>query len=109
MWHRIADFGNLACWVDGVTDCELDGEGTGAIRTVGLGKHSVRERLEAIDPDSHVLWYRVLEPHGMPARSVVSEMRLTSLGPDRTQIAWVSRAEELSVPAEIFGPRIGAF
>jgi hypothetical protein len=51
VWHRIADFGNVACWVDGVTDCELDGEGTGAIRTVGLGKHSVRERLEAIDPE----------------------------------------------------------
>src|SRR5580704_8279764 len=79
VWSAVAAFGRIDRWAEGVSGCVADGEGLGAIRTVSLAGREVRERLEAIDPIARRLCYQVLPPHGLPARNVRSEIRLTPL------------------------------
>jgi hypothetical protein len=109
VWPLIADFGGLAAWAAGVTGCTLDGEGPGAVRTVALGDRVARERLEAIDPVRHWLRYHILPPHAMPADDVYSDISLTAIGKDRTEIRWSSEASGFAVPPEQIGARIEGF
>lgn len=109
VWAPIARFGGLEHWAAGVSVCELEGKGVGAVRTVHLGDRSARERLEAIDPVMHRLRYHILPPHAMPAEDVYSEIILTAIGKDRTEIVWRSEAAGFSIPPEELGARIGKF
>lgn len=109
VWAPIAHFGGLERWAAGVSACELAGEGVGAVRTVHLGDRSARERLEAVDPISYRLRYHILPPHAMPAEDVYSEIILTTIGNDRTQMVWRSEASDFSIPPDELGARIETF
>lgn len=109
VWPHIADFGGLAAWAAGVTGCTLDGEGIGAVRTVVLGDRFAWERLEAIEPDRHWLRYHIVPPHAMPAENVYSEISLTAIDADRTEILWVSEATDFGIPVDQLGARIESF
>ena len=109
LWSPIAAFGDLDRWAVGVTGCTIEGEGTGAIRTVSLGDRQARERLEAIDPSRHWLRYSVLPPHAMPAENVASEIDLTALDDGRTEVRWRSEASDFTAPPEQVGAAIEKF
>ena len=109
VWARIAAFGGLEDWADGVSACSVEGSGVGAVRTVVRNGNSVRERLEAIDPIGHVLRYQILQPHRLPADAVHGNVILQSLGADRTEMVWRSDAADFTVPPEEIGARIEAF
>lgn len=109
VWVPIARFGGLEHWAAGVSACETEGEGVGAIRTVHLGDRGARERLEAIDPGSFRLRYHILPPHAMPAEDVYSDIILTAIGNDRTEIVWRSEASDFSIPPDELGARIELF
>ncbi|MFA6114683.1 MAG: SRPBCC family protein [Sphingomonas sp.] len=109
VWARIACFGGLEDWADGVSACSVEGKGVGAIRTVVRNGNSVRERLETIDPVKHVLRYQILPPHSLPAQAVHGNVILRSLGAGRTEILWRSDATDFTVPPEVIGARIEAF
>ncbi len=109
VWAAVADFGRIDRWAAGVTGCFLDGEGPGAIRTVFLAGRQVREQLDVIDPAVRRLCYRVLPPHGLPARDVRSEIRIVSLNGGGVEVWWRSEATEIDVPLEQMGARIEDF
>ncbi len=109
VWAPIARFGGLERWAAGVSACELKGDGAGAVRTVHLGDRSARERLEAIDPISYRLRYHILSPHAMPAEDVYSEIILTTIGNDRTEMVWRSEASDFSIPPDELGAKIETF
>ena len=109
VWARIATFGGLEDWADGVSACSVEGVGAGAVRTVVRNGNAVRERLEAIDPVEHVLRYQILQPHVLPADAVHGNVTLRSLGADRTEMVWRSDATDFTVPPEVLGARIEAF
>nr|WP_047169051.1 SRPBCC family protein [Sphingomonas sp. Y57] len=109
VWPLVADFGGLAAWAAGVTGCVMDGEGPGAVRTVALGDRVARERLEAIDPVQHRLRYHILPPHSMPADEVCSDISLTMIENNRTELRWSSEASGFFVPPEQIGARIEGF
>jgi hypothetical protein len=109
VWARIAMFGGLEDWADGVSACSVDGAGVGAVRTVVRNGNSVLERLEAIDPVEHVLRYQILQPHRLPADAVHGNVILRSLGAGRTEMVWRSDATDFTVPPEVIGERIEAF
>jgi hypothetical protein len=108
VWPVIAAFGGLDRWAAGVSDCRVEGEGAGAIRTVSLGDRQARERLEAIDPLDHRLRYHILPPHAMPAGNVYSEISLTALD-GRTEVRWRSEATDFTIPPEQLGAAIETF
>ena len=109
VWARIAAFGGLEDWADGVSACSVEGVGAGAVRTVVRNGNAVRERLEAIDPVEHVLRYQILQPHLLPADAVHGNVILRSLEADRTEMVWRSDAKDFTVPPEALGARIEAF
>ncbi|ABQ67396.1 hypothetical protein Swit_1029 [Rhizorhabdus wittichii RW1] len=109
VWPLIADFGGLSAWAAGVTGCTLEGEGPGAVRRVALGDRVAHERLEAIDPARHWLRYHIVPPHAMPADDVYSDIFLTSIEKNRTEIRWSSEASGFGIPPEQLGARIEGF
>jgi hypothetical protein len=109
VWLHVAAFGAIDRWVDGVTRCEMTGEGPGAVRIVRLGERQVCEQLEEIDPAAYRLRYQILPPHLLPASNVRSEIRLIPLGGGRTEMVWCSEATEFDVPPEQLGAMIETF
>jgi hypothetical protein len=109
VWARIAVFGGLEDWADGVSGCSVEGKGVGAVRTVVRNGNSVRERLEAIDAVGHVLRYQILPPHKLPAQAVHGNVILQSLGAGLTEMVWRTDATDFTVPPEVIGARIEAF
>jgi hypothetical protein len=92
VWQQIADFGGIARWIVGVSDCSVSGEGVGCIRTVSIGGRQVDERLHTSDRALGVLAYQILPPHSLPASDILSTIELSSAGTGRTRIVWRSQA-----------------
>jgi len=109
VWGHVAAFGGLEHWADGVSDCSVEGNGAGAIRTVVRNGGSVRERLEAIDPRTHMIRYQILPPHPLPADEVHGNIILRAIGPEATELVWRSDAIDFRVPPEALGARIEQF
>jgi hypothetical protein len=109
VWARIAAFGGLEDWVEGVSACSVEGTGVGAVRTVVRGDGDVRERLEVVDPVAYVLRYQILPPHRLPAGAVHGNVLLRALGEGRTEMVWRSDARDFTVAPEVLGARIEAF
>lgn len=65
VWQRIRDFSDLS-WLPGVTDCTVEGEGVGAVRTVTTADGGkVVEVLSAHDDGSHAFGYRIIMAPGV--------------------------------------------
>jgi hypothetical protein len=109
VWARIAAFGGLEHWADGVSACSVEGEGVGAIRTVLREGRSVRERLEAIDPVGYRLRYKILPPHSLPADEVHGNIELCAPDEGSTEFMWHSDAIDFRVPPETLGVAIERF
>jgi len=92
VWPLIAEFGGIAAWISGVSDCHVSGDGVGCIRTVFLNGRQVRERLHTSDSARGVLAYQILPPHSLPATDILSTIELSSAGPASTRIVWRSQA-----------------
>ncbi len=91
VWREVGHFGGIARWVDGVTACEVTGQGVGAVRLVTRNGRQVHERLVMWDPQRHVLAYELLPPHALPASDIRSTLELTGDG-ERTLVTWRSEA-----------------
>lgn len=61
VWELVRDFGDVSRWSAGITSCELDGEGVGAVRTIKLGGMVIRERLEAFDEAARSFSYSIVD------------------------------------------------
>lgn len=109
VWARIAAFGGLEDWAEGVSACTIEGEGVGAVRTVVRNDTTVRERLKAIDSAAHMLRYQILPPHRLPANAVHGNVILQALADGRTEMLWWSDAADFTAPPEALGSRIEAF
>lgn len=108
VWAVAGRFGGLEAWVDGVSACSVEGEGVGAVRTVMRGG-AVREQLECCDAVRHQISYTVLAPHALPADDVRGEITLTAMGPEATEIIWLSDAAGFHAPPGALGKSIEAF
>jgi hypothetical protein len=109
VWAVAGRFGGLEHWADGVTACDVAGEGVGAVRTVTRNGGTVRERLDRLDPDAYEIAYAILPPHPLPAADVRGTIELKAAGADRTELVWRSHASDFQVPPEALGARIELF
>jgi Polyketide cyclase / dehydrase and lipid transport len=109
IWLKIAGFGGLEHWADGVQSCVVEGDGVGAIRIIVRNGNSVRERLEAIDPAAHMIRYKILPPNMMPAEDVHGTIALRATAASTTEIVWHSDATAFAVPQAALGARIEQF
>ena len=98
VWDLVRDFGGIGRWAAAVESVTLEGEGVGAVRTIGLpGGLKLQERLEAIDERTRTLSYSIVGGHPLPFGEYLSTIRLAEDG-DGCQVDWSST----------FEPRAGA-
>lgn len=102
VWQRIRDFTDIRSWLPGVTACEMQGEGVGAIRTLTVMDGSqVREKLEALDEDRRSFSYSIVEAPGFSAdQHYRATVHVESLDDNRCQVHWSATFEGGGAPPE---------
>lgn len=93
VWDLVSDFGGLDKFVEAVEKCTVDGQGTGAVRTLTLqdgGK--VEEKLESLDNDKMVLEYSILNSP-MPIKNYKGRMEVNKLNDTQSEFTWSSTFE----------------
>ncbi len=110
VWKKFSDFGGIAEWAPGVESCELEGEGIGAVRAVGMpGGVVIKERLEAIDEAARRLSYSIAEGP-MPLENYLATVQVSQVG-DGCRVVWGASFDAPDgVPAEAVGTGVsGAY
>ncbi|MDZ7659013.1 SRPBCC family protein [Fodinibius sp.] len=90
VWELASNFGELNQIVEGVSDCTIEGNGVGAVRTLTLqdgGK--VKEKLESLDKAKRVLKYSILDSP-MPIQNYTGTMQVDELEDGRSKFSWSS-------------------
>lgn len=81
VWRTVSDFNGLPAWMPGMKDSTIEGgkaaSEIGAVRCLSMAgsKDKLRERLEALDPESCRITYAVLEGP-LPVKNIVTTMHL---------------------------------
>lgn len=101
VWQRIHGFGDLQSWLPGVTDCQVEGEGIGAVRTVTVADGGqVIEELVAFDPAARQFSYRILQGPGVDARAhFIATVSITKAD-DGCTVRWQADFDAGNAPAE---------
>jgi mxaD protein len=97
VWTVVGDFNALPKFVEAATECKVDGEGVGAVRTITLPDGAkLKERLEEYDTDAMSLKYSILEGP-LPVSSYLSAMKITSTE-SGCELTWSSEFNSEGVP-----------
>ena len=88
VWELIRGFGRLLDWAEGIETCTVEGDGIGAVRTLGLpGGLKLNERLEAYDENARTLSYSIIGDSPLPVTGYLSTIRVEDEG-DSCTIDW---------------------
>lgn len=85
-WEVIAAFGECG-WIPGIESCELEGQGIGAVRKLGMGGMQIHERLEAFDPEARTLSYSIVEGP-LPTENYLATVTLSDAGNGKVRVQW---------------------
>ena len=97
IWQVISDFGAGANYLAMVTNCNVQGNGVGALRTLTYMDGSViLERLEMIDEATHSLAYILLSDTSFG--DCLTTMQLRTLDSNRTELTWTADFQPTSLP-----------
>ncbi|MDZ7668722.1 MAG: SRPBCC family protein [Gammaproteobacteria bacterium] len=93
VWAAISDFGGIK--VGGpVTSFEIEGEGVGMVRTIGMGGGQVVERLDLHDADAMVFSYSIInEDCPLPVADYSATVEVSDNGDDTTRVTWTGTFE----------------
>lgn len=93
VWTAISDFGNVK--VGGpVTSVEVQGQGVGMVRTIGMGGGQVVERLDRHDAAERVFSYSILnEDCPLPVSSYSATVTVTDKGDGTCTVDWTGTFE----------------
>ncbi len=92
VWDLMSDFGGVKSWNSGIETCEVEGEGVGMVRTLGMGGISIQERLEKLDADNKTYSYAIIGGP-IPATGYLAKVVVSDAGAGRTKIVWTSEFE----------------
>ena len=88
VWKTIADFNGLGKFVAAVAKSDMEGEGTGAVRTLTtVDGGQIVERLESHDDSSRTLSYRITSSP-WPLLNYVSTMHITPTDDGHCELEW---------------------
>lgn len=91
VWRLMSEFGGLVPWNDGIESCTVEGEGVGAVRTIGMGGgFSLQERLEAHDADERHYAYAIVGDPPLPFRDYLAHVRVAPAGEGACVVDWRS-------------------
>jgi hypothetical protein len=98
VWPLISDFGGIGKYMRGLDSCEVEGEGIGADRVIGMAGGQVVERLTWLDNDRHALSYTIVSAP-LPLRRYVATIQLSPDGA-RCGVEWTGHFEPDGVSLE---------
>ena len=97
VWDLIGGFNALPDWHPAVEKSEIEGEGTGSVRTLHLaGGGTIRERLEQIDDEGKVYSYSILSSP-LPVMNYNATLRLRE-GESGCTVEWESDFQPSGAP-----------
>ena len=100
VWELVRDFGGVLSWSSALESCEVEGEGIGAVRTLGLGGGtSIRERLESLEDSSRTFRYSIVDGP-LPVSDYLATFKVSDRGADRCEIEWGASFEPVGAPEE---------
>jgi carbon monoxide dehydrogenase subunit G len=93
-WEILSDFGGVAEMSPAVESCEVEGEGVGAVRTLGMpGGLKLQERLEAHDEAGRTFSYAIIGDNPLPFTDYRSTVTVEPAGDDACVVDWRGRFE----------------
>ncbi len=98
VWARLSDFTGLK--VGGpIESFSFEGEGVGAVRTIGMGGGKVVERLDACSEEARAFTYSIInEDSALPFANYSATVQLGDNGDDTTVVIWTGTFEPRGVP-----------
>jgi hypothetical protein len=94
VWDVVSDFGGLLQWAAGVESCRVDGEGVGAVRTLGIpGGLELQERLESWDAAARQYSYAIVNETPLPFTGYLSTFTVEEAGDEGCTVTWRGRFE----------------
>ena len=89
VWELVRDFGDVGKWAAGVESCTVEGEGVGAVRTLGMpGGLSLQEKLESFDDAGRTFGYAIIGDNPLPFRDYHSVVTVEEKGAARCIYTW---------------------
>ena len=88
VWALVRDFGEVDRWSAGISSCEVDGSGVGAVRTLRVGDMVIREKLESHDDEAREFQYSIVDAP-LPIQRYLATFRVAPEG-DGARITWIS-------------------
>ena len=100
VWKRLSDFGGIE--VGGIVESfKIEGEGVGAIRTIGVGGGLVIEKLDRHDSDERVMTYSIInEDSPLPVSGYSATIRIADDGDGSCTVDWTGTFEPKGAPEE---------
>jgi hypothetical protein len=98
VWALLSDFGGIQ--VGGpITSVEVEGEGVGMVRTLGMGGGKVIERLDRLDPAAMVFAYSIVNDDSpLPVRGYSATVTITDKGDGTCNVHWTGTFEPKGSP-----------
>ncbi|KAJ3533407.1 hypothetical protein NM208_g8001 [Fusarium decemcellulare] len=110
VWSIVSKFGAIHTWAPSVSNCVVKGEGLGSVRTVTESGITFDERLEVLDPESHTISYRILDPTAFPMTGFHGTIHLEQNAGDETVLTWTADAESIDQQGlQVISPVMSAF
>ncbi len=97
LWALVSDFGGLDKIMDGIDSCEVDGEGVGARRSIGMGGGVVVESLDALDNEAMTLTYSIVEGE-LPVKDYAATMTVAGADGGGSELSWTGRFTASGAP-----------
>jgi len=100
VWVAISDFGDIQ--VGGpVTSVDVEGNGVGMVRTIGMGGGRIIERLDRHDPDDRTFSYSIINDDcPLPVSGYSSTAIVTDNGDGTATVDWTGTFEPKGGEAE---------
>ena len=92
VWALLSDFGGLADLSPMIQSCTVEGEGVGAVRTLGMpGGATLQERLEGHDERQKTFSYSIIGNNPLPFTGYLSTVKVEPDGRDACLVDWRGR------------------
>ena len=100
VWAQLGDFAGIK--IGGpIESFEVDGEGVGAVRTIGLGGGSVVERLDVCDGESMTFTYSIINDDcPLPVSDYSATIQIADDGDGTCTVDWTGTFEPKGAPEE---------
>lgn len=108
VWSMVSKFEAVHTWAPSVSCCIAKGEGIGSVRTVTESGITFGEKLEILDPESHTMSYRILDPTPFPMTGFHATIHLGQTKTGYTTLTWTADSEFIDQQGlEVISPVMG--